>query len=151
MNNFDIDYEQHGKYSAVVYSVSYINPIDDIQSISTELKEHLPAGGHILFDSLLSNGDNFNRFAEVFFDGEETINATSIRVIDRVTEIPSDELEQLNHHYRGKVEELNNSVLSVKERCKFVAMDDYDQKYDSLEDAVNDLQASEVNMTQTEL
>ena len=147
MDNFDIDYEQHGKYSAVVYSVSYINPIEDIQSISTELKEHLPAGGHILFDSLLSNGDNFNRFAEVFFDGED-INATSIHVVDRVAEISSDELEQLNRHYRGKVEELNNSVLSVKDRSKFTAIEDYDPKYDSLEDAVNDLQASELNMTQ---
>ena len=71
MNSFNIIYEQHGKYSAIVYPVSYLNPIDEIQLISIELRKHLPAGCYVLFDLLLSNGNNFNRFAEAFFDGND--------------------------------------------------------------------------------
>lgn len=117
MNSFDIIYEQYGKYSAIVYPVSYLNPIDDIKLISMELREHLPAGCYILFDLLLSNGDNFNRFAEVYFDGNE-INSGAVSV----TEVPTEELKRLNLYYRGKTKELSKSVLSAKERYKFATM-----------------------------
>ena len=117
MNSYNIIYEQHGKYSAIVYPVSYVNPIDEIQLISLELREHLPAGCYILFDLLLSNGDNFNRFAEVFFDGGD-ISIESVSI----TEVPSDELQRLNYYYRGKTKELSKSVLSAKERYKFATM-----------------------------
>lgn len=117
MNSFKIIYEQHGKYSAIVYPVSYVNPIDDIRFISVELREHLSASCYILFDLLLSNGDNFNRFAEAFFDGED-ISVGSVRLI----EVSSEELNHFNHYYRGKTKELSKSVLSAKERYKFATM-----------------------------
>jgi len=117
MNSYNIIYEQHGKYSAIVYPVSYVNPFDDIQLISVELREHLSAGCYILFDLLLSNGDNFNRFAEVFFDGGD-ISMGSVSI----TEVPTEELQRLNHYYRGKTRELSKSVLSAKERFIFATM-----------------------------
>lgn len=117
MNSYDIIYEQFGKYAAIVYPVSYLNPIDDFQLISEELREHLPAGCYVLFDLLLSNGDNFNRFAELYYDGNE-LSAGLIRI----TEVNSDELKRLNLHYRGKTKELNKSVLSPKERYKYATM-----------------------------
>ena len=117
MNSFNIIYEQYGKYAAIVYPVSYLNPIDDIKLISMELREHLPADCYILFDLLLSNGDNFNRFAEVYFDGNEI----SSRAVS-VTEVPTEELKRLNLYYRGKTKELSKSVLSAKERYKFATM-----------------------------
>lgn len=117
MNSFNIVYEQHGKYSAIVYPVSYFNPIEEIQLISMELKKHLSCGCYILFDLLLSNGNNFNRFAEVFFDGNN-INIGAVSV----TDIPKDELKKLNLYYRGKTKELSRSVLSMKERYQFATI-----------------------------
>ena len=117
MNSFNIIYEQHGKYSAIVYPVSYLNPIDEIQLISIELRKHLPAGCYVLFDLLLSNGNNFNRFAEAFFDGND-INIGSVSV----TEVPKEELKKLNLYYRGKTKELSKSVLSTKEKYQLATM-----------------------------
>lgn len=117
MNSFSISYEKCGKYSAIVYPVSYINPIEELQLISVDLKEHLPIGCYVLFDLLLSNGDNFNRFAELYYDGNE-INVGRIFV----TEVNSDELKKLNLHYRGRTNELSKSVLSPRERYKYATI-----------------------------
>lgn len=117
MDSFNIIYKQYGKYSAIIYPVSYLNPIEDIQSISEELKKHLTAGCYVLFDLLLSNGDNFNRFAEVYYDGND-IQTSAVSI----TEIPSSEVQGLNMYYRGKTKELSKSVLSAKERFRFATM-----------------------------
>ncbi len=117
MNSFNIIYKQYGKYSAIIYPVSYLNPMEDIQAISVELKNHLAAGCYVLFDLLLSNGDNFNRFAEVYYDGND-IQTSAVNI----AEIPSAEVKGLNMYYRGKIKELSRSVLSAKERFRFAAM-----------------------------
>ena len=114
MNSFNIVYERHGKYSAIVYPISYQNPIEDIQLISHELMEHIPAGSYVLFDLLLSNGDNFNRFAEVMFNGVEI----SCREISVIT-VPTSEMQSINSYYRGKTKELSKSVLSNREKYKY--------------------------------
>lgn len=117
MNSFNIVYEQHGKYSAIVYPISYQNPIEDIQLISHELMEHIPAGSYVLFDLLLSNGDNFNRFAEAMFNGVE-ISCKEISV----TTVPTSEMQSLNLYYRGKTKELSKSVLSNREKYKYATI-----------------------------
>ncbi len=117
MNSFNIIYEQYGKYAAIVYPVSYLNPIDDIQLISVELKKHLSSGCYILFDLLLSNGNNFNRFAEAYYEGSD-LNSAAVNI----TEVSPDELKRLNLYYRGKTKELSKSVLSAKERYQFATM-----------------------------
>lgn len=117
MNSFNIIYKPHGKYSAIVYPTSYLNPIEDLQSISVELKKHLTAGCYVLFDLLLSNGDNFNRFAEAYYDGDD------IRTSDiSITKIPSGEVQGLNMYYQGKTKELSKSVLTAKERYRFATV-----------------------------
>ena len=114
--NYNIDYHKCNKYSAIVYSVSYINPFEEILDISLEIKKTLSDGGFVLFDLLLSNGDSFNRFAEAYFDGRE-IKKDSINIIslDNVME-----LRQINLHYKGCSSELNNSVLTPSERFKYL-------------------------------
>lgn len=113
--NYSIDFCKCNKYSAIVYSVSYINPFESISEISTDIRTMLPEAGYVLFDLLLSNGDNFNRFAEAYFDGTE-IKRDSISVIslDDVGQ-----LKQINRHYKGRLVELNNSVLASSERLKY--------------------------------
>lgn len=114
MNNFNIVYEQHGKYSAVIYPISYLNPIYEIQGVSTELKNNRIKCGYVLFDLLLSNGNNFNRFAEAYFDGEEINKGT----LD-IAEMSEEEISVLNRYYRDKTKELYNSVLTSKEQFKY--------------------------------
>ena len=114
MNSFNIVYKNHGKYSAIIYPTSYLNPIEDIRLISAELKKHIPAKSYVLFDLLLSNGDNFNRFAEALYNGGDL----SPKEINVVT-IPKREAQDLNSYYRGRIEELSKSVLSARERFKF--------------------------------
>lgn len=114
MNTFNIIYKHYDKYAAIVYPVSYHNPIEDIHSVSVELKKHLITDCYILFDLLLSNGNNFNRFAEGYYDGND-IKLNTINVI----EIPSDKVHELDMYYHGKTKELNKSVLSAKEKFRF--------------------------------
>lgn len=115
MANYNIDYKKCNKYSAVIYSSSYINPLDSITDITFEIKRNLIGAGFVLFDFLLSNGDNFNRFAEAYFDGKE-IKRDTICVV-KLENV--NELKQINAHYKGKNKELNNSVLSSSEKYKF--------------------------------
>lgn len=114
--NYYIDYHKCNKYSAIVYSASYVNPFEEILDISLEIKKTLSYGGFVLFDLLLSNGDNFNRFAEAYFDGRE-IKRDSINIIslDNVKE-----LKQINSYYKGRLAELNNSILTPSERFKYL-------------------------------
>lgn len=117
MNSFNIIYEQYDKYAAIVYPVSYLNPIDNLQVISVELRKHLSADCYILFDLLLSNGDNFNRFAEVLFDGNRLVSNSV-----NVAMIASEDINKLNLYYRGRTKELSKSVLSAKERFRFATI-----------------------------
>ncbi len=113
--NFSIDFIKSNKYSAVIYSVSYISPFNSLNDITAEIRANLRKKGFILFDLLLSNGDCFNRFAEAYFDGEKII-------LDSITIIDIEDITQLKHinaHYKGREKELNNSVLSPSEKYKY--------------------------------
>lgn len=115
MKNYSIDYKPYEKYNAIVYSASYINPFADIKDITTDIRKHFVNAGYILIDLLLCNGNEFNRFAEAYFDGTE-ISKKSIRIVSITNE---EQLKKMNQHYRGRYKELNNSVLSPSERLKY--------------------------------
>ena len=114
--NYSIEYRKHNKYLAVIYSSSYINPFDSIKEINNEMKHNSLKEGFVLFDLLLSNGNNFNRFFEAYFDGQE-IKKESITVVVS-KEIVN--LKSINSHYKGRTKEVNNSVLSPSEKHKFL-------------------------------
>jgi hypothetical protein len=114
MRIYDISFKQSGKYSAVIYPVSYENPVVEIVSISKDLRDRIPKDTYVLFDLLLSNGDSFNRFVEAFFDGEY-VDSSSFSI----TQISQEQVKSLNKYYCGKTEQLNRSVLSTKEKYLF--------------------------------
>lgn len=103
------------KYRAVVYALSYNNPLHDISSISTTLREMIASPGYVLFDLLLSNGANFNRFVEGFFNGKtvvfDSLNVVELRDFHQI--------ECINSYYRNNPTILNNSVLSPSEKMRF--------------------------------
>lgn len=112
MKNYNIDYNTFIKYKAIVYSASYINPINDIDNIANDLVEKSISAGYVLFDFLLSNGNNFNRFAEVYFNGKSIEKET----IYTISFSNKNDISTLNSHYTGRFKELNNSILSSKEK-----------------------------------
>lgn len=117
MKNYNIDYNTFIKYKAIVYSASYINPINDIDNIANDLVEKSISAGYVLFDFLLSNGNNFNRFAEVYFNGKSIEKET----ICTISFSNKNDISTLNSHYTGRFKELNNSILSSKEKIGFVS------------------------------
>ena len=114
--NYSIEYHRHDKYLAVIYSSSYINPVDSIKEINGDMERNLLKEGFVLFDLLLSNGNNFNRFFEAYFDGHEIKKDTVTVVVSK--EI--DDLKSINSHYKGRIKELNNSVLSPSEKYRLL-------------------------------
>ena len=114
--NYSIEYHKHNKYLAVIYSSSYINPFDSIKEINNDMKRNSSKEGFVLFDLLLSNGNNFNRFFEAYFDGQE-IKRESVTIVGCKTIV---DLKRINSHYIGRIKELNNSVLSPSEKYKLL-------------------------------
>lgn len=115
MATYSIVYKKERKYKAVIYSNSYLNPIQDIKKISLDLCCHINTEGILLFDLLLSNGENFNRFAEAYFNGKEIIVDT-IRTIEMYD---NKFLDEINSFYKGNYKLLNESVLTASERFKY--------------------------------
>lgn len=113
MKTYDITYNDEN-YAAVVRAVSYIHPFEDINKISDELKENVPEGSSILFDLLLCNGDEINRFFESISDK----NGMVMKDLRRV-ELPAESVALLNKYYHGRVKELSNSILTKRQQAKF--------------------------------
>lgn len=54
----------------IVIATSYVNPIDELDYIAKEL-EMRNCYGDIIFDLLLCNGLNSNRYLSIYFDGNK--------------------------------------------------------------------------------
>ncbi|PVE15079.1 hypothetical protein DDA98_11565 [Clostridium perfringens] len=67
----------------IILSTSYISPLDELFDLEQELKI-LNFKGEIIFDLLLCNGLNDNRFLKGFFDGDyiDISNLTILNNID---------------------------------------------------------------------
>lgn len=115
MNSYQIILKRSSKYQAVIYAVSYNNPIQDIHEISEYIRKQTNIAGYVLFDLLLSNGENFNRFAEGYFDGYE-IKYSSIKVIELDD---AKILQDVNSYYKKNRQVLNNGILSPSEKFKY--------------------------------
>lgn len=99
----------------IVYAISFENPLHELDDISKELSLLVHSPCDILFDLLLSNGDEFNRFVLGRFDGT-TVDYDSLRVIDLDDTVL---VQKINSYYHGKYDYLNNSVLSMRQRTLF--------------------------------
>ncbi|WP_418750025.1 type II toxin-antitoxin system RnlB family antitoxin [Frisingicoccus sp.] len=115
MASYQVIRKKRSKYQAVIYSVSYNNPIHDIREISEYMRKHIDVEGYVLFDLLLSNGENFNRFTEGYFDGYE-ISFNSLKVIELTD---AQEIQAINSFYQNNRKLLDNSVLSPSEKFRY--------------------------------
>lgn len=81
MENFMIK-EINNKSEYIILSTSYISPLDELYDLEQELKM-LNFKGEIIFDLLLCNGLNENRFLKGFFDGQY-IDISNITIMSNV-------------------------------------------------------------------
>jgi len=112
---YEIKQVKNADFSVIVYAISYENPLQDIDSISHELSSMLCSSCNVLFDLLLSNGDEFNQFVIGRFE-EGNVNYDSLRLIN----IEDSNLRKhINSYYQGKYKYLKNSVLSLHQMTLF--------------------------------
>ena len=110
MKAYDI-IEFKSDYKYVVLATSYGNPIDELENIEDELKVK-EYSGKVLFDLLLCNGMNSNRFVEIKFDGERFDLSSSI-----IVKNPNNSIKKGTHQYlKDKPALLENSVLPKAQR-----------------------------------
>ncbi|MEK5428290.1 type II toxin-antitoxin system RnlB family antitoxin [Cytobacillus sp. FSL R7-0680] len=104
MKNYEI-HKLNNEYPYIVFSTSYINPLEEIEDIEKELNSQFQ--GKVLFDLLLSNGLTSNRFLEAEFDGRK-FQYSSIKPVMNLDDLIKNESI---HFYRENHDLLQNSVL----------------------------------------
>ena len=98
-------------YTHIIFSLSYINPIDQKESIEEDLKKR-GVKGKILFDLLLSHGNNPDRFYEASFDGEKILE-NSLKEAKSI----SKKIKSLStNFYREQKQSFDSSVLSTAQK-----------------------------------
>lgn len=93
------------EYSFVIFSTSYVSPIERLREIEKELNSLFE--GKVLFDLLLSNGVSSNRYVEAFFNGHN-FEYTSFKSLSNVK---IELKKESTNFYRNHSELLKNSVL----------------------------------------
>ena len=106
MENFEIK-KIETKQEYIVLSTSYMSPLDELFDLEEKLHQ-LEYKGIIVFDLLLCNGLEQNRFLETFFDGN-FIDLSSISILDQVDE----KIEEISRSfYRENPHILENGILT---------------------------------------
>jgi len=98
-------------YTYIVFSLSYMNPIDQKEEIEEDLKKR-GVKGKIIFDLLLSHGNNPDRFYEASFDGEK-IDEDSLKAAKSISKT----IKRLStSFYREQNQYLEGSILSTVQK-----------------------------------
>jgi hypothetical protein len=105
MENFKIK-KIENKQKYIVLSTSYISPLDELFDLEEKL-QMLEYKGTIIFDLLLCNGLEQNRFLEAFFDGN-FIDISNVSILNQVDE----KIKEISRNfYKENLYALENSVL----------------------------------------
>lgn len=105
--------------TVVVFCTSYENPTAYLSSIEEDLRK-IQFEGDIIFDLLLSNGYNSNRFVRARFDNYK-IDRLSMKVI-KFVDISSDLLDKIHKYYQDNPQFVEDSVLLEKEKSRLLSI-----------------------------
>ena len=108
MDIFKVKKIRDSKYCCVIFSLSYINPLESWGVIEQELFVK-KLRGIVLIDLFVTNGVN-NRFFSFEFNGSK-INASSIKSVEAV----SDELKKISSTFYCKHINLINKTTITNE------------------------------------
>lgn len=76
MNDFLLKEIKNENYKALIIFNNYNDPLDKLDELIDILKKRNISKGKIILDSLLSSGNNGERFIEVFYDGDKFKNGS---------------------------------------------------------------------------
>lgn len=99
----------------IIFPISYFNPLSKVTMLEIELVNNVGRPCKALVDLLLCNGENYNRFVSLRFDGLK-IDKRSIEII----ELSERERYNVNEFYRTNREIIGNGVLIPREYMKYV-------------------------------
>lgn len=100
-------------YGYVVFSASYVSPIDKIGDIEKELARK-GYSGFVMFDLLLSSGNGSSRFQKMYFDGE----VLALRTASRAENVHDELRRFFAAFYRKHFDKLDTSILTKPTRYK---------------------------------
>lgn len=107
MKCYNIEAIEADKY--IVFSTSYVSPLEFIKDIEIELSKLVNYKIEIIFDLLLSSGNSSKRFAKINYDGKhldrKSFKFISIDKKDNLRKVSAD-------HYKYKGELVEQSILS---------------------------------------
>lgn len=95
----------------VVTATSYENPLSSLSAIASMMRNTSHAGKEVvLFDLLCSNGEEWNRFAFINYNGTDFEKST-FNIVSKF-DIPSDLIETQTRFFEVHPEYLRDSVLN---------------------------------------
>ena len=99
----------------VMFPSSYINPMKNISSLELTICDFIKKPCIILVDLLLCNGNSFNRFLELHFDGKH-IDRNTIEIVS----LDNDDEKKVNEFYKRNKKLLFDSVLTPSEYMTYI-------------------------------
>ena len=101
----------------IVIAISYVNPMDELEQIASEL-EGKGYCGEIIFDLLLCNGFNSNRYLALNFDGNK-FDVFSARKVKLENEMVVKEINAhlLKNGYIDKGILQHSQIYALKRNC----------------------------------
>ncbi len=115
MKEYDIKIFQNenNETQYIVFSTSFISPLHTLKEIEDELSTQINEEKEIVFDLLLSNGNNSNRYGKAIYDGRK-FKSGSFEVVN----VPKkSELRRFStQYYQEHMEFMDNSILSSAQK-----------------------------------
>ncbi len=99
----------------VMFTLSYMNPMKNLSSLELNLCDCIKKPCTILVDLLLCNGNSFNRFLELHFDGTH-IERNTIEIVS----LNTDDEKSVNEFYKLNKRLLFDSVLEPSEYMTYI-------------------------------
>jgi hypothetical protein len=100
----------------VVTASSDFNPMQQLKTLSIEL-QNMKFRGSVVFDLLYTNGQAYNRFVEINFDGT-AFDRKSLNIIEHIDYNLKSEQDDF---FRSAPDILAGTVLSEAERAAFIS------------------------------
>ncbi len=115
MKEYDIKIFQNknNETQYIVFSTSFMSPLDSLRKIEEELSTQINGEKEIIFDLLLSNGNNSNRYGKAVYDGQK-FKFRSFEIVN--TPKGSDLRKFSTQYYKEHIEFINNSILSSAQK-----------------------------------
>ena len=97
----------------VIFSTFFMSPLDFLEEIEKELSMQINEEKEVIFDLLLSNGNNSNRYGKAIYDRKKFKHGS----FESISIPKEDELRKFSmQYYKEHTDYVNNSILSSAQK-----------------------------------